>query len=61
MECVVCDVAAVDYLEGWERLDADVADPRAEHLCPLCSAISGDLDPEIPVVRYLDGRWRLRA
>ena len=58
MKCVVCDAKEAELLDGWERLDADVSNSRAEYLCPICSAISGDLDPEIPVVRYLAGRWR---
>ncbi len=45
MKCVVCDAKEVELLEGWERLDADVSDSRAEYLCPICSATSGDLDP----------------
>ena len=61
MKCVVCDAEEAEFLDGWERLNADVSDSRTEHLCPICSAVSGDLDPEIPVVRYLDGRWRLCA
>ena len=61
MKCVVCDAEDAKFLDGWERFDPEFSDSRAEYLCPICSATSGDLDPEIPVVRYLDGRWRLCA
>ena len=61
MKCVVCDAQEAEFLDGWERLNGDVSDSRTEHLCPICSAVAGDPDPEIPVVCYLDGQWRICA